>query len=78
MTMIIEFIYIHLLPTLVLEHPLASLVYRGGFPSTRRARARLLLSGKTAYEETLRLIANAVHTIHVMPPPVFWAALIKI
>lgn len=47
-----------------LEHQLASLVYRGGFPPTRRNRARLLLSGETAYKETLRLITKSAHTIY--------------
>jgi cardiolipin synthase len=48
-----------------LEHQLASLVYRGGFPPTRRNRARLLLSGEAAYQETLQLIDKAEHAIHV-------------
>nr|MBL0714740.1 PLDc N-terminal domain-containing protein [Desulfobacterales bacterium] len=48
-----------------LEHQLASLVYRGGFPPTRRNRARLLLSGEEAYHETMRLIDKAGHAIHV-------------
>jgi cardiolipin synthase len=47
-----------------LEHQLASLVYRGGFPPTRRNRARLLLTGEAAYKETLYLIAKSAHTIY--------------
>ncbi len=48
-----------------LEHQLASLVYRGGFPPTRRNRARLLLTGEAAYHETLQLIEKADHAIYV-------------
>ena len=47
-----------------LEHQLASLVYRGGFPPTRRNRARLLMSGEAAYRETLNLIEKAEHAIY--------------
>lgn len=48
-----------------LEHQLASLVYRGGFPPTRRNRARLLLSGEEAFHEMMRLIDSARNTICV-------------
>ncbi len=48
-----------------LEHQLASLVYRGGFPPTRRNRARLLLTGEEAYHETLQLIDKAEHAVQV-------------
>ncbi|MGD9098125.1 MAG: PLDc N-terminal domain-containing protein, partial [Desulfobacterales bacterium] len=48
-----------------LEQQLASLVYRGGFPPTRRNRARLLFSGTAAYRETIRLIDRAEHAIYV-------------
>jgi cardiolipin synthase len=48
-----------------LEQQLACLVYRGGFPPTRRNRARLLLSGEAAYLETMRLIDRAEHAIYV-------------
>ncbi len=48
-----------------LEHQLASLVYRGGFPPTRRNRAKLLLSGEAAFHEMMRLIEGAEHTICV-------------
>lgn len=48
-----------------LEHQLASLVYRGGFPPTRRNRARLLLSGEEAFHEMMRLIENAEHAVYV-------------
>jgi cardiolipin synthase len=48
-----------------LEQQLASLVYRGGFPPTRRNRARLLLSGEDAYRATIRLIDRAEHAIYV-------------
>ena len=48
-----------------LEHQLASLVYRGGFPPTRRNRAHLLLTGEAAYHETLRLIDKAEHAVQL-------------
>jgi cardiolipin synthase len=44
---------------------LASLVYRGGFPPTRRNHVKLLLTGEEAYAETLRLIQRAAYTINV-------------
>jgi cardiolipin synthase len=47
-----------------LEHQLASLVYRGGFPPTRCNHARLLVSGETAYRETLNLIEKAEHAVY--------------
>ncbi len=48
-----------------LELQLASLVYRGGFPPTRRNRAHLLLTGEAAYQETQRLIDKAGHAIYM-------------
>lgn len=48
-----------------LEHQLASLVYRGGFPPTRRNWARLLLSGEEAFHEMMRLIESAEHAVYV-------------
>jgi cardiolipin synthase A/B len=48
-----------------LEHQLASLVYRGGFPPTRRNRVRLLLSGEEAFHEMMRLIEKAEHAVYV-------------
>jgi cardiolipin synthase len=48
-----------------LEHQLASLVYRGGFPPTRRNRVRLLLSGEDAFHEMMRLIEKAEHAVYV-------------
>jgi cardiolipin synthase len=48
-----------------LEHQLASLVYRGGFPPTRRNQARLLLSGEEAFHEMMRLIEGAENAVYV-------------
>jgi len=48
-----------------LEHQLASLVYRGGFPPTRRNRARLLVSGEEAFHDMLRLIERAEYAVYV-------------
>ena len=48
-----------------LEHQLASLVYRGGFPPTRRNRVRLLFSGEEAFHEMMRLIEKAEHAVYV-------------
>jgi len=48
-----------------LENQVASLVYRGGFPPTRRNRARLLLSGEEAFHEMMRLIEKAEHSVYV-------------
>lgn len=48
-----------------LELQLASLVYRGGFPPTRRNRVKLLLSGEEAFHEMVRLIKSAEHAVYV-------------
>ena len=48
-----------------LEHQLASLVYRGGFPPTRRNRVKLLLSGEGAFHEMMRLIESAEYAVYV-------------
>ena len=48
-----------------LEHQLASLVYRGGFPPTRRNRVKLMLSGEEAFHEMMRLIESAEYAVYV-------------
>jgi cardiolipin synthase len=48
-----------------LEHQLASLVYRGGFPPTRRNRVKLLLSGEEAFHEMMHLIESAEYAVYV-------------
>lgn len=48
-----------------LEGQLASLMFRGGFPPTRRNRISLLLTGEEAYGEMMRLIDRAARSIHI-------------
>ncbi|MFZ7125448.1 MAG: cardiolipin synthase [Desulfobacterales bacterium] len=48
-----------------LEHQLASMVFRSGFPPTRRNRVTLLKTGEKCYRETIRLIEGAERSLHI-------------
>lgn len=48
-----------------LYQPLASQIFRGGFPLTQGNSVEILSTGEQAYRKTLGLIQSATHTIHI-------------